>query len=287
MKTHLECLPCFLNQALKAMEAAGENKERQEKVLKKIMGELKDADLNKNPTEFARMVYDTIAEITGNSDPYKAIKKRDNENAIKLLPEMRRLIGKSNDKLLAAVKIAIAGNVMDLAVNSDYDVRKKVEEVIESKFAVDNYYEFREDVKRAKSIVYLADNSGEIVFDKLLVEKIREVNGCRIYFFVKNSPIVNDATETDAKFVGIDRLENVELKTAGMGFSEQSREFKEFVRFLKGKGLIISKGQGNYETLSEIDSKIYFLLIAKCKVIAEDLGIGLNHIVCKSGSSPR
>lgn len=299
MKTYLECIPCFLNQALKAMNLTNQNTEIREKVLKEIMKRLVDFNLDKNPPEFAKVVYNTIAEITGNDDPYKGIKRRDNEHALSLLPEVKEIIEKSEDKLLTTIKVAVAGNIMDFAANSGYDLKKTVEEVIKSDFAIDDYEKFKEDIKKAKSILYLADNAGEIVFDRLLIEKIRELNNCKIYFFIKGKPIINDATQIDLKIAKIDRFNNIEIKTIDTGFpdtgikkvlesktpnrlkSPVSKESEDFMDFLKKSDMVISKGQGNYESLSEVDANIYFLLITKCQVISKNLGVKKGDIILK------
>ena len=130
MKTYLECLPCFLNQALKAMNLTNQNNEVKEKVLKKLMNKLSNIDLNKKPPEFARLVYNLVSEITGNLDPYKEIKERDNNHALELLPEIRKIIRKSEDKLITTLKVAAAANIMDFAANSNYDLKKTIEDEV-------------------------------------------------------------------------------------------------------------------------------------------------------------
>ncbi len=287
MKTYLECIPCFLNQALKAMNLSTQNAAIQERVLKEIMKKLAAIDLNKKPPEFAMLVYNIISEITGNDDPYKEIKKRDNEHAISLLPEIKEIIESSEDKLLTTIKTAIAGNIMDFAIKSGYNLKKTIEKVLKSDFDINDYYRFKEDIKKARSIAYLADNAGEIVFDKVLIEKIRELNNCKIYFFVKSRPIINDATKSDVKIAGIDKLNNVEIRAVNIGSPNirkirKTKESGEFTNFIKKMDLVISKGQGNYESLSEINANIYFLLIAKCNVIARDLGVEKGSIIIKS-----
>jgi len=284
MKTYLECIPCFLKQAIKAMDLTNQNVHIKEKVLREIMIRLSNGDLNKKPPEFARLVYNTITEITGNDDPYKEIKKRDNEHAFSLLPKIKSIIEKSEDKLLTTIKIAIAGNIMDFALKSKYDLNKTIKKVLKSNFGINNYEKFKQDIKKAKSIAYLADNSGEVVFDKLLIKKIREVNNCRIYFFVKGKPIVNDATEIEAKFAAIDEFANIEIRKINTGFPNTGikKESEKFTNFINKIDLIISKGQGNYESLSELNANIYFLLIAKCPVIARDLGTEKGNIILKS-----
>jgi len=283
MNTYLECLPCFLNQALKAMQLTNQDPKTKEKVIKEIMKKLADIDLNKKPPEFARFVYNIIYKETGNYDPYKEIKRRDNGIAINVLSDFNDLIQKSNDHLLIATKMAIAANIMDFAANSDYNIKHTIEKSLGKEFAINDYEMFKKDLGQAKSIIYLADNAGEIVFDKLLLESIRKINDCKIYLFVKGSPIVNDATEEDLRFLNIDKIKDIEICKISTGFPNTGflKESDQFSDQLKDSCMIISKGQGNYESLSELDANIYFLLIAKCSIVARDLGVRKGDMICK------
>jgi len=286
MKTYLECIPCFLNQALRAMDLTNQNPKVKREVIKKIMRILSKSKLDKNPPEYAKIVYDIIEKETGSFDSYKKIKKRDNQHALALLQDLKKLIKSSKEPLLTATKIAIAGNIMDLAAHPNYNVKETIEKVIKQNFAINNYNAFKKDIQKAKSIVYIGDNAGEIILDRLLIEQIREINKNKIYFFVKGKPILNDATIEDAKKAGIDKISNVEIKKISTGFPNVGieRDSKEFIAFLKNQDITISKGQGNYESLSEIKANIYFLLIAKCSVIAKDLRIKTGQIICKNNN---
>jgi len=286
MKTYLECIPCFLNQALRAMDLTKQNPKIKREVITKIMRILSKSKLDKNPPEYAKIVYNLIEKETGNFDSYKTIKKRDNQNALKLLPNLRKIIKNSREPLLIAMKIAIAGNIMDFAAHPNYDVKETIKKVIKQNFAIDNYNTFKKDIQKSKSIVYIGDNAGEIILDRLLIEQIREINKNKIYFFVKGKPILNDATIEDAKKAGIDKISNIEIKKISTGFPNVGieRGSKEFISFLKNQDITISKGQGNYESLSEIKANIYFLLIAKCSVIAKDLRIKTGQIICKNNN---
>ena len=289
MKTYLECIPCFLNQSLKVMDLINLEYKTKEKAIREIMKELTVIELDKKPPEFARFVYNKIYRIIGNDDPYKNIKERDNIKVAKILPNFRILVEKSADPLLVATKIAIAGNIMDFAANSNYDIEESIESSLKNDFAIDDYDKFKKDLTNAKSIIYLADNAGEIVLDKLLLETIRRMNNCKIYLFVKGKPILNDATEDDLNFININKIPNIEICKINTGFPNTGflKESKEFSDILKSSHLIISKGQGNYESLSEIDANIYFLLIAKCPVVANDLGVKTGDFVIKNNNGGR
>jgi len=287
MKTYLECIPCFLNQALRAMNLTNQDSKTKSRVIKKIMITLAKIKLDKKPPEYAQIVYKIIEKETKNNDSYKKIKIRDNKCALALLKDLRIMIKKSKDPLLTATKIAIAGNIMDFAAHPEYDVKKTIREVIKNNFSINDYNSFNRDIRNAKSIVYIADNSGEIVLDRLLIEQIRKLNKNKIFFFIKGKPILNDATIEDTKDAGIDKINNLEIRKISTGFPNTGveRTSREFIKFLKSQSIIISKGQGNYESLSEINANIYFLLIAKCPVIAKDLRIKPMQIVCKKSDN--
>lgn len=272
-----------MNQALKAMALTGQSHEVKEKVLKELMNKLSGIDLSKKPPEFARLIYNLVSETTGNKDPYKEIKERDNNHALGLLPEIKKIIEKSDDKLITTLKIAAAANIMDFAANANYDLKKTVENALSSNFAINDYKKFKDDIKKAKSIAYLADNCGEIVFDKLLMENIKQLNDCKIYLFVKGKPIVNDATKSDISLIGIDKIAGIEIMTIDTGFPNAGlrKESSEFNEFINNVDVVISKGQGNYESLSESNANIYFLLIAKCPIVARDLNIKKGNIILK------
>ncbi len=285
MKTYLECIPCFLNQSLKVMKHSGLDAELQKKILKDIMKMLSETELDKKPPEYARLVYDKISCISKIKDPYREIKKRDNMHAEKLAPSLKNMIDASRDPLLTAVKVSIAGNIMDFAANSDYDIKESIDRVLHEDFAINDYSKFKNDIINAKTIAYFADNCGEIIFDKLLIEKIKTLNSkCTIHLFVKAGPIINDATREDAESAGLGSLERVKVKTLEKDFLK-TRKYKNPADYLKHIDISISKGQGNYERLSNINANIYFLLIAKCSVIARDLNTGTMKSILKCSKS--
>ncbi|MCK5282117.1 MAG: DUF89 family protein [Nanoarchaeota archaeon] len=281
MKTYLECIPCFLNQALKVMDLHSVDYKTKEKVMRQIMIKLPKINLNCKPPEFALLVYKTIENITGNSDLYKKIKKKDNLEAIGLLPEIKEIMKSSADTLKDTINVAISGNVMDFAVNHDYNILKTIKKSISSGFVIDDYKKLKKDIQKAKSIVYIADNAGEIVFDRLLIEEIRKISDANITFLVRARPIINDATLEDARMVGLHKMANIRLETIKTIFPIINNSSKGFVNFLKKADLIISKGQANYECLSEMNLNIYFLLIAKCPVIARNIGVQKGSFICK------
>lgn len=280
MKTCLDCIPCFIRQALEASKMATEDKTKQEKVLKAVLSELKKTSLkNKIPPQISRKVHRIVREVTKNNDPYKEVKDKYNKKALKMYPSLKRRVASSKDRLLTATKLAIAGNIIDFGPGLKFDLEETIEYVLAQDFAINHFNQFRKALKGSKKIMYLGDNAGEIVFDRILLE---ELNDKEITFVIKGGPSINDATIEDARFVGIDKIARIEVVSNGDPGTGPDRQSKEFISKLKNADLVISKGQGNYEALSEVDANIFFLLKVKCSVIAGDIDAEVGDIVIKS-----
>lgn len=277
MNTYLECLPCFLYQALRAAKIAMDDEVMIRKVLDEIGMMIREIPLESTPPETGRIIYRRIKEITGNPDPYLQIKRESNEQALLLYPQLKKRVENSDDRLLTAIKISIAGNIIDYGVNRRLDLIKDVEETLDRDFAICDYMTFRERLNEAREILYIGDNAGECVFDRLLIEELKKP----VTYVVRGAPVINDATCEDAVQSGINRVARIlssGTDAPGTVLSTCSEEFKEIYG---NSSFIISKGQGNYEALSSENRPILFLLRAKCRVIAERIGINEGDIVLK------
>ncbi len=289
MKLRLDCVVCIAKQALKAARLATNDPKVQEEVLRRVMRRLTEMEWVGTPPQLVRAsrVAELIGELTGVEDPYKELKKASNDEALAMVGEVRALIASHNDPLRAAVKVAIAGNIIDFAAVETYDLKATIERVMRQEPAIDDYSRLREEVLSAETLLYFADNAGEIVFDKLLIEEMIRVRGKpfrRISFVVKGGPIINDATIEDALYVGLDKLPNIEFRkvSSGKPGTGPERSSPEVLSWIRNHDLVISKGQGNYEDLSDVEG-VYFLLMAKCPVVAEDIGVKVGDIVIKRG----
>ncbi|MBS3781291.1 MAG: DUF89 family protein [Candidatus Thermoplasmatota archaeon] len=279
MKSNLDCIPCFLRQALEASRMATDDEEVQREVLDEVMDILKDLELeSKKPPKIGKYVHRAVKEITDTQDPYKKIKEEQNEEALEIYPKLEEKVESAKDRFLTAVKIAIAGNIIDLGPGHEIDLEEEVEEVLSKELSIDHYDEFRENLERSETIFYLGDNVGEIVFDKIL---LRELGDKEIFYFVKGAPKINDAMAIDAKKAGIDEYAKVDVVGDGRPGTGPERDSPEFIERMQEADLVISKGQGNYEALSETPANIFFLLKAKCPVIADDLGVDVGDIILK------
>jgi len=225
------------------------------------------------------VIYGVVREQSGCEDPYIEVKQQSNKFALELYPEMKALVEKSNTPFETALRIAVAGNIIDFGVTGTVDlgrVRETVTHALEAPLNDALVETMQTAVRDAQDILYVADNAGEIVFDRLLIERMPLE---RVTVVVRGGPIINDATMDDAQSTGLtDLVDVVEsgTRSAGTILETCNRPFRE--RFARAD-LIVAKGQGNYEALNDVDRPIFFLLKAKCPVIARHLDCQVGDIV--------
>ncbi|MEJ2543992.1 MAG: ARMT1-like domain-containing protein [Calditrichaceae bacterium] len=277
MKTYLDCIPCMMEQALQTGRIATSDESKIKALLDVVGDRVKDIPLENTPPETATFIYQKIKEITGDNDPYKKIKDQNIKQVIKLYPYLKDLVNESDDPLLMAIRLAIAGNVIDYGANRHFHIEDEIEKAIDQDFAVLDYDKFKNDLKKARSILYLGDNAGESVFDKLLIATM----GKPVTYVVREEPIINDVTMEDAVKSGIGEVAEIISSGAHTPAIILKLCNKDFIKKFNEADLVISKGQGNYEGLSEIDRSIFFLLKAKCELIARELDVDMGSIVMK------
>jgi len=287
MRIHLDCIGCFVRQALDAARLATDDVQIHEEVIRKVLHLAAELDMSQSPPAIGQQIHRLIRNLVSSDDPYLEIKKRSNDLALKLYPELRKQIIGSKDRLETAIRLAIAGNILDFGVNSsltESDLHKEISESLTVDFNNVHIESLRESVKQAEEILYLADNAGEIIFDRLLIEQLPLE---KITMVAKGSPVINDATMKDAVVGGLAQIvEVIDNGSDGPGtiIESCSRIFRD--RFANAD-LIIAKGQGNYETLSDVHKSIFFLLKAKCPVIADHLGCKIGTMVLRKNSGSK
>jgi len=277
MKTYLECIPCFVNQAFKTASVATNDQDKVKAVLDSVGDMIKSIPMENTPPETGNHIYQKIREITSNNDPYKEMKRTHIDEAKLLYPELKKLIQKSNDPLLTAIRIAIAGNVIDLGVDKDFNIVNDIQKILKQDFAIFDYEAFKNQFNKAKSVLYIADNAGESVFDRLLIE---EMNKPTVYV-VRDIPVLNDCIIEDAIESGLDKVSEIISSGSTAPATILNLCNDDFLNRFNSADFIISKGQGNYEGLSKVNQKVFFLLKAKCKVIANDLNVKEDDIILK------
>ena len=281
MKLNLDCIPCFQRQALQAVRFISDDEKLHERVLREVAKKLLESNWDLTPPELAHQVHSIVKRITNENDPYKEVKRESNDLVLKMYPELKEKVKKSRDPIRTAVRLAIAGNIIDFGVPQEFNLEETIREVLKKKFAIDDYKKLQEKLKDAETLLFFVDNAGEIGLDKLLVETFLETKKLeKIDFVVKGGPIINDATLEDAVYMGLDGLPNSEFLTisngeVGTGPARSSQTVK---RWIREHDLVISKGQGNYEGLSEHNG-LFFMLMVKCPIIASDLGVEVGDII--------
>jgi uncharacterized protein with ATP-grasp and redox domains len=279
MKTYLDCYPCFLRQALDAARMAGADERQQEALLDRVLDLLRQIEPSSTPPEIGDQVHRIVRQEVGDSDPYRVAKEASTRRALALYPRLKALVAETSDPLGVAVRLSIAGNIIDFGPDLEYDLWGTVERALAQPFAIDDGATLREMLSRVGQVLYLADNAGETVFDRVLIE----VLGVPVTYAVKGGPILNDATREDALAAGLDQV--AEIVDTGLDASGTilPRCSEEFCQIYDKAELVIAKGQANYETLSEESEKIFFLLQTKCQVIARDVGVPVGSIVLRQG----
>ena len=278
MKSDLECLVCLLKQALNTAKIATEDKTLHRKVLDRVAEQIQRSNLELSPALVSKPVYDIVSEVTGVKDPYKDLKHQTNLEALSLLPELEKIVARANVPLDAALHLAVAGNIIDVGIGHAFDLKNDVQAIMRTKFTIDHTDAFKRELQSGRKLLFLGDNSGEIVFDRVLIQELLK-RGIEVTFSVKSGPIINDATREDAEQAGLTELVPV-IETGsndiGIDFTRVSSEFE--AAFYKAD-IIIAKGQGNFETCSDAPGNIYFLLKAKCDVVARELRVITGDIV--------
>ncbi len=286
MKTYYDCIPCLLRQTVEAMRMSGADEGIQEKLIRFVLRETADIDLNETPPYMAYLIHQKIREVLNDPDPYQEVKEHFNQLALDMYEDLQQRVENSADPFETAVRISIAGNIIDFGVRADIgsqEVNDTILECLHSPISFNTSIELNRSIKQADNIMFLSDNAGEIVFDRLLIEQMPREKVC---YVVKGQPIINDATMKDADAAGMTGL----VRVIDNGSAAPGTILKlcspQFIEEFHKADLIIAKGQANYETLSEVkNTDTFFLLKVKCPVIARDLGCDTGAVVVKRNSS--
>ena len=281
MKIQLDCIPCSLNSYLRLAKTGVIPETRQEEILRRMLALIAEIDFDQSPPVLGRKVHALIRESLNDPDPYHRIKEEFNQMMMDLYPELERKVHGSDDPFDTAMRLAIAGNVIDFGAKYQFDVMTSINRVMEHTLAIDDSLKLREDLKKANTLFYVGDNCGEVVLDKLFLESI---NIPRKYFVVRESPVINDITMDDARITGIDKIATVITtgdKSPGDVWGSASEDFKDHFR---NADVVISKGQGNLEGLIDVNhDHIYFMLVVKCDLVAKRIETEREAFVVKKG----
>ncbi len=272
MIAEMECLPCLVRQAREAACMSTGNPDLRLRIIRRCLAWMAEADLDVSPPEIAAGIGRVVMELSGRDDPYREVKSLHTDMALKLLPRMDRMLAESDDPFLTGLRLAIAGNIIDLGARSqveDADIGDTLREAMELPILGEDPGALRAEIMRAGSVLYLADNAGETVFDRKFIE---QMPSGRVTVAVRGGPAINDATLADARAAGLHRvarlIDNGHAAPATV-LSECSPEFR---RTFDEADVVISKGQGNYESLSAAKRDVHFLFRVKCPLVAGHTG---------------
>jgi uncharacterized protein with ATP-grasp and redox domains len=275
-----DCYVCIYTQALNVTKRLKLDEETSSEILRGAAKILSNYDLSVMPPEIAKEVYEFIEETLNIEDPFENEKKEAIKKALELKSFLEKKLKNSSKSLFDACKIAIAGNIIDLGVNQSYDLDEEIKNIFNMEFRHNDFDELKSKLKNAKTLCYLADNSGENIFDEILIKTIKKFNPeIKVYYVVRGKPIINDVTVKDIKGLEINDLTEVidsGVPTPGFHLKFANEKSKEI---FYNADVVISKGMGNFEVLfGECGREVFYFFKVKCDVVASACG-------CKKGDN--
>ena len=290
MKVYPECVPCFAMQALRATDLATQDETLRWEILIEACHKIAGFTPGMKPVEMAEIIYPLVGEKTGVPDPYAPIRHETNQHALSLYSFFKALVEEGDNPILTAIKLAIIGNSIDFGVpdNRLADLKAESLALLGEPFIIDHTEVLLSRLHEAASLLLLADNSGEIVLDRLLLETIHDrYPDIRLHIAVREVPIINDVTLEDVKeaeFPPFIHAVSSGNRTPGVILRKASQAFLDLYEKVD---IILSKGQGNYEGLSDdADERVFFLFRAKCAIIARHVGVKVGTMIVKKGGRP-
>ena len=278
MKMSLDCIPCIINNFVQLLKKDDIPETIREPALRRLLTFLAQADYRQSPPVLGRDIHRMIRQELNNPDPYRDVKTRYNKMLLDLYPKFEAMVNRAEDSFDTAMRLAIAGNVIDFGSQHQLDIFETIDRVMEAQLAIDDSQLLKTDLAAANHLLYIGDNCGEIVLDKLFLSHIDVEH---ITFVVRDGPVINDITMEDARMVGIDQIADIITTgddSPGAVWETASDQFK---RIFYAADVIISKGQGNLEGLLDIPGNIYFLFVSKCDLIANEIGVQRGDFVVK------
>jgi len=284
MNIHYDCIPCSLNVFSRLVEQGIIPESAREQVFRRMLSYFAEVDFHLSPPALAQQTQRILRQVLADPDPYKKAKANDNQTMIKMLPYLEGIVKNAPNPFNTALRLAIAGNVIDFGAYHKLDIKESINKVLKVKLAIDDTARLEKEIHAADKILYIGDNAGEIVLDKIFIETI---NHPGLVFAVRGSPVLNDALISDALLLGIDKLATLTTTGDDAPGAILSTASEEFLHHFKTADVIISKGQGNFEALSDEAANIYFLLVTKCQLVADRIDVASKSFVVMSQTIKR
>ena len=268
-----DCLSCLFNQSLKVTKLLDLDDTTSKKVLDNTAHIMIHNDLSCTPPQIAKDIYQGISKITGEKDPVALAKERATQEALKIDTSFIHTIPD-------ALKMAVIGNVIDFGSQEQFDLEKMIKSHFQQTFSIDDTADFIKELQNAKEMVIIGDNTGEHIFDKLLIETIKKSYDITIHYFVRGKPIINDVTIKEAELLkDCAHVVDTGVQTPGYDLEEANSISKEI---FDRADIVLSKGMGNFENLYRSAKRpIYFLFVVKCSVVAEEIGQNIKELIFK------
>ncbi len=267
MDIGVDCFPCILSQIVPLARSASGDETECRALIRRMLRIIAEADPGSTPPDIAAAFHREVRAVSGNNDAFRDEKDRSTALGLQLLPELRALCSEAPDAFESALRLAIGGNIIDYGADPDFDLEtaeKRIREVFSLPLAPEPVRRLREAMDQARSVFYILDNCGEAVLDRLLIERYAH----KITLGVRGQPILNDVTRREAAMSGLDFVPILDTGDMTPGVSRHGTG-EAFLAAMRRADLVIAKGQGNFETLSDYDRPIAFLLRVKCRVIAQ------------------
>jgi uncharacterized protein with ATP-grasp and redox domains len=266
-----ECIPCIVNQAYRTSKLLAQgNTQLQVEIVKQVCRAVDSLDVSSAAPMFSSTMQSIVEKALGMKNPYGKVKEASLKKTRRFIPYLETMVKSANDKLEVALRVAIAGNTLDIAANPGFSIEHEVNKITANKVDGDVVRTLHEDLKRAETVLYIGDNYEEALFDKILLEQL---NPKRLVFAVRSYPILNDVTLEDARNLEIDKVCEVIESGSKIAGTDLSQCTNEFLELFENANVVMAKGQGNYETLMDVDRPIYFLFKVKCEAIARRCGL--------------
>ena len=280
------CVECIINQSKRVASAIEADDKLSKEITKAVEEMAPSFSFNESPPEVAAAVYEKMAKIAGKKDLYDEVKKLSTLKAQEFVPYLEKEVSHSHAPLLTATKIAVAGNVIDLAAEYAFDLNEELAKIFHTSFSVNDFAKLEDRLKKTKTLLYIADNAGEHIFDLIYIKTILSLYPeITLTYMTRGNAIINDVTYEEAKDAGFSEV--CELISSGVntpGFV-YDRANKMSQELFDSVDLILTKGMGNYECLSDVKRKnLFFLLKVKCNVVARSIGKEVGDIICKASS---
>lgn len=277
MKIYLDCYPCFVKQALQAGRFVTDDEKTVKQIVDAVTAALPDIPAGSTSPEIGGRIHKIVREISGVEDPYRRVKDENIAEAKSHYAGLKAYVADSEDSLGAAARIAIVGNIIDYGTDRVFDISSEIYGLVDEPMGIDDTEAFKEELNTAGYVLYLGDNAGETVFDKVLIEEI----AAPVIYAARGRAVLNDATVDDAVASGLAEVSEIISSGTSAPGTLLNECSPEFLKLFNEADVVISKGQGNYEALSGVNRPIFFLLRAKCRVVAEDLEVEEGKLVLK------